>query len=260
MIKSLSAKKTNSIEIEPSKAEASRARDHTLLEMLDPVAISEALAGADWGVRQEIALYTRIANDPNAGAKSQMTAAKALRQLIVDALRLSGRLATIVTRQQAQSNEDGSDSLFTVTEMKKVSGALVNTESLLKHNQGGLGARSAVSLPAPAPDPDALQEGDSDARHHHPRGSAAVDGLQAAEPQPEEGQAPLRDGPGDESPPESGPEPRGEGGPPEEAERPGPGTAPDGGDDPDDPGADPDDRLGRRPPTSDAPGLARGPR
>lgn len=163
-----------------------------LLSFLSPAELNAALEAADWSAKREIEMYARIANNEDARAGDRIAAAKALRALVIDTLRLSGALATIVTRQERSADdlEDGS-SLFQTLQIQRTTNALTNTEALLREHGGGLGGVTSITVPA-------LTAGDEGDSHEHD--------TEEADPEPPDGE-PGRDCPGAGGGAEAGPLP-----------------------------------------------------
>jgi len=77
------------------------------VEFLSPEAITGAIVDHDYSVQEEVRTTLEIVRDPKQPAATRLSAMEHVRRRIVDALRLSGQLATITAQQTQEVGEDG---------------------------------------------------------------------------------------------------------------------------------------------------------
>jgi hypothetical protein len=135
-----------------------------LLRFIAPEAISDGLELVGYGVEEELSLLVGIARHSEKDA-ARVAAIKMIRNIFVDALRLSGRLASTTAR--ASRGEDGSLQVESM-EMKTVVANMKSTEMILRGHQ-------RTELPKEK----------QDERHSSPRNHPAEDRDEGeSEPQP----------------------------------------------------------------------------
>jgi len=114
-----------------------------LLDFIDPVALKASMDAEGWDFTSEIAMYVDIARN-SVKDGNRITAAKQLRQIMLDALRMSGQLAQVTARMS--QGADGRPEVEMVSVQQIVS-KVQGSEALLQRMKGGLGATKVRALP-----------------------------------------------------------------------------------------------------------------